>query len=67
MKESEPTYQNSTSSQGEQNNVRRILLSGIFWRILLIEAILLVWSLGARRFSLRQPLYYLKELKSLPL
>jgi class 3 adenylate cyclase len=51
MKESEPTYQNSTSSQGEQNNVRRILLSGIFWRILLIEAILLVWSLGARYFS----------------
>ncbi len=51
MKESEPTYQNSTSSQGEQNNVRRILLSGIFWRILLIEAILLVWSLGARYFT----------------
>ncbi|MEA3231212.1 MAG: adenylate/guanylate cyclase domain-containing protein [Thermodesulfobacteriota bacterium] len=51
MKESEPAYQNSTSSQGEKNNVRRILLSGIFWRILLIEAILLVWSLGARYFS----------------
>lgn len=27
-------------------NVRKILLKGVFWRILLIEMILLVWSLG---------------------
>jgi class 3 adenylate cyclase len=40
-----------TSAWGKQNSVRRILLSGVFWRILLIEAILLVWSLGARYFT----------------
>jgi len=51
MKESNPTHQNPTSSKGEKNSVRQILLSGVFWRILLIEAILLVWSLGARYFS----------------
>jgi len=39
------------SARGKQNSVRRILLSGVFWRILLIEAILLVWSLGARYFT----------------
>lgn len=30
------------------NSVRRILVKGVFWRILLIEMILLVWSLGYR-------------------
>lgn len=29
-------------------NVRQMLLKGVFWRILLIEMILLVWSLGYR-------------------
>jgi class 3 adenylate cyclase len=30
------------------NNVRRTLVTGVFWRILVIEMILLVWSLGYR-------------------
>lgn len=30
------------------NNVRNTLVSGVFWRILVIEMILLVWSLGYR-------------------
>lgn len=51
MKASEATRKNPTSSRGERNDVRRVLLSGIFWRIVLIEAILLVWSVGARYFS----------------
>ncbi len=42
---------NASAPASEQNSVRRILLSGVFWRILLIEAILLVWSLGARYFT----------------
>jgi class 3 adenylate cyclase len=33
---------------GSANNVRRMLVSGVFWRILVIEMILLVWSLGYR-------------------
>lgn len=31
--------------------VRKVLLKGIFWRILIIESILLVWSLGYRILS----------------
>ena len=34
--------------QKSPNNVRRMLVSGVFWRILVIEMILLVWSLGYR-------------------
>lgn len=30
------------------NNVRKMLVTGVFWRILVIEMILLVWSLGYR-------------------
>lgn len=33
------------SSGGHRKGVRNILLKGIFWRILIIESILLVWSL----------------------
>ncbi len=38
-------------SPEKHNSVRRVLLTGIFWRILLIEAVLLVGSLAARYFS----------------
>jgi class 3 adenylate cyclase len=51
MAKTEPQNISSISSNGNVNGVRRILLSGVFWRILLIEAILLVWSLGARYFA----------------
>jgi class 3 adenylate cyclase len=33
------------------NSVRRMLVTGVFWRILIIEMILLVWSLGYRAFT----------------
>jgi adenylate cyclase len=36
--------------EGERKSVRRILVAGVFWRILAIEMILLVWSLGWRAF-----------------
>ena len=39
----------STNDGGE--GVRKILLKGIFWRILIIESILLVWSLVYRYLS----------------
>ncbi len=51
MKESDITHQSATVSQRKHNSVRRILLSGVFWRILLIEAILLAGSLAVRYFS----------------
>lgn len=40
---------NSSEYQGE--GVRKVLLKGIFWRILIIESILLVWSLLYRALS----------------
>ncbi|MDX2511678.1 MAG: hypothetical protein QNK25_06475 [Desulfobacterales bacterium] len=36
------------STPKRPNNVRNTLVSGVFWRILVIEMILLVWSLGYR-------------------
>lgn len=51
MNNRQPIQKKPPQTGSEQNGVRRILLSGVFWRILLIEAILLVWSLGARYFS----------------
>ncbi|MEE4265465.1 MAG: adenylate/guanylate cyclase domain-containing protein [Desulfobacteraceae bacterium] len=51
MNSNEPNPKSSTSSRNGRNGVRRVLLSGVFWRILLIEAILLVWSLAARYFT----------------
>ncbi len=33
------------SMKDHREGVRKILLKGIFWRILIIESILLVWSL----------------------
>lgn len=36
------------SSAKPPTNVRKMLLKGVFWRILVIEMILLVWSLGYR-------------------
>ena len=35
----------------KNKSVRSILLRGVFWRIVIIEAILLVWSVGWRAFS----------------
>jgi class 3 adenylate cyclase len=40
-------YKNQASSK-RPDNVRKILVTGVFWRILVIEMILLVWSLGYR-------------------
>ncbi len=42
---SSPSIESSAPSR-QQTNVRKMLLKGVFWRILLIEMILLVWSLG---------------------
>jgi class 3 adenylate cyclase len=39
------------SPQSETRGVRKILLSGVFWRILVIEAILLVWSVAYRALT----------------
>ncbi len=36
---------------GSSKSVRSILLRGVFWRILIIEAVLLVWSVGWRAYS----------------
>ncbi len=40
---------NSSEEQGE--GVRKVLLKGIFWRILIIESILLLWSLMYRALT----------------
>jgi adenylate cyclase len=37
-----------TAMPDVNTGVRRLLLRGVFWRILIIEAVLLVWSLGYR-------------------
>jgi hypothetical protein len=37
--------------KGQREGVRKVLLKGIFWRILIIESILLVWSLLYRAIS----------------
>lgn len=37
-----------TSPKKARDSVRRTLVAGVFWRILIIEMILLVWSLGYR-------------------
>jgi small-conductance mechanosensitive channel len=34
-----------------QSNVKKILFQGVFWRILIIEAILLIWSLIYRELA----------------
>ncbi len=39
------------SKGSERNSARRILLAGVFWRILIIEVILLVWSVAYRAIS----------------
>jgi adenylate cyclase len=39
------------SSEKQREGVRQVLLKGIFWRILIIESILLVWSLGYRALT----------------
>ncbi len=41
----------SNSRRDDKRSVRRILLMGVFWRILVIEGILLVWSLAFRAFT----------------
>lgn len=42
---------NGENYNGAREGVRRVLLQGIFWRILIIEGILLVWSLAYRIFT----------------
>ncbi len=39
------------STKDDKRSARKILLMGVFWRILIIEAILLVWSLTYRVLS----------------
>jgi len=46
----EPTFV-AESRTSARRSVRRILTAGVFWRILLIEMILLVWSLGYRALT----------------
>lgn len=41
----------TTQSSKPTDNVRRMLLKGVFYRILVIEMILLVWSLGYRAIT----------------
>lgn len=43
----EPKKNNSNGS----HSVRKMLITGVFWRILAIEMILLAWSLGYRAYS----------------
>jgi len=38
----------TNKSRSQPEGVRKVLLKGIFWRILIIEGILLVWSLFYR-------------------
>jgi class 3 adenylate cyclase len=46
--ESTPAQASAANNNHANNSVRRTLVKGVFWRILLIEMILLVWSLGYR-------------------
>ena len=46
--ESSPLQTSTAKNNYAKKSVRRILVKGVFWRILLIEMILLVWSLGYR-------------------
>lgn len=41
-----PSGHPTDESNGHQKGIREILLAGVFWRILLIEMILLVWSVA---------------------
>lgn len=49
MKINESTHQ--TVNAKDVRGIREILLAGIFWRILVIEIILLAWSVGYKMFS----------------
>ena len=40
----EQTYTKGASEKSRRDSVKHILLKGVFWRILVIEGILLVWS-----------------------
>lgn len=43
-----PTSPSEKTTQKPAKTTRKVLLGGVFWRILIIETILLVWSVGYR-------------------
>ncbi len=45
------TNTDNIPQKSEAQSVRKILLSGVFWRILIIEAILLAWSVAYRALT----------------
>ena len=45
------TREKNASRPRKDRHIRGILLAGVFWRILIIEMILLGWSVGYRMFS----------------
>jgi adenylate cyclase len=51
MAPSAPKAATSAETRTNRRSVRRILTTGVFWRILVIEMILLMWSLGYRAFT----------------
>ncbi|MGD8367527.1 MAG: adenylate/guanylate cyclase domain-containing protein, partial [Desulfobacterales bacterium] len=54
MNEIPDRHEKSGSSEQPVEGVRKVLLKGIFWRVLIIEGILLVWSLAWRMFTDQQ-------------
>ncbi len=51
MNEAPQKMDESAAPENPVEGVRKVLLKGIFWRILVIEAILLVWSLAWRELT----------------
>ena len=43
-----PSSSSPSSKKNRNRGIRNVLLAGVFWRILTIEMILLVWSVGYR-------------------
>lgn len=55
MEENEKNNQPPDTRESQRTGVRRLLLFGVFKRILIIEGILLVWSLGYRFYTEMPP------------
>ena len=51
MSDNADTKSRSNGTMNQAEGVRKVLLKGIFWRILMIEGILLVWSLAWRMLT----------------
>ena len=49
MKKQTTTHQADKTKK--DRGIREILLAGVFWRILIIEMILLIWSVAYKMFS----------------